>query len=72
MYQLMWNMGIRQGRIEALSMNSRPPADPPVLLGGENFDQVAFEKAVRDFTTLADSDLPLLLALVAGTVGKKE
>jgi hypothetical protein len=66
MYQLAWNMGLRQGRIEALSMNNRPPTEPPAPLGGEHFDQVAFEKAVRDFTTLADPDPP------PGTVGKQE
>ena len=27
MYHLAWNMGIRQGRIEALSIDTRPPPD---------------------------------------------
>lgn len=27
MYHLAWNVGIRQGRIEAVSMDTRPPPD---------------------------------------------
>lgn len=71
MYQLAWNMGIRQGRIEALTLDNRSRPDLPASPGNDQPDQATVDQAVLDYATLAAPSPPLTQPALDPAMGKQ-
>ena len=64
-------MGIRQGRIEALSLDKKPRPDLSGPLGNNQPDQAAVYKVILDHTTLAAPNPPLTQPALDPAIGKQ-